>query len=117
MVLPLAEIVSLLKQGLGNLLRQTGLELMHLVMDEEVKSLAGERNEQHHGRRAHRWGKEDAYCVDPRKIDCGITQTRSSSEERQVWWMSLADWVMAGMAIVVAGGLLFLFERMRWKQW
>jgi hypothetical protein len=43
MVLPLAEIVSLLQQGVGNLLRQTGLELMHLVMDEEVKSLAGER--------------------------------------------------------------------------
>jgi len=29
--------------------------LMHLVMDEEVKSLAGDRHEQHEGRRAHRW--------------------------------------------------------------
>ena len=38
MVLPLAEIVGLLQQGVGNLLRQTGLELMHLVMDEEVQS-------------------------------------------------------------------------------
>jgi hypothetical protein len=30
--------------------------------------------------------------------------------------MSLADWVMGGMAIVVAGALLFLFERTQWKQ-
>src|SRR6266487_1422040 len=63
MVLPLAEIVGLLQQGVGNLLRQAGRELMHLVMDEEVKSLAGERHEQHAGRQAHRWGKEDGYCV------------------------------------------------------
>jgi putative transposase len=63
MMLPLAEIVSLLQQGVGNLLRQTGLALMQLVMEEEVKSLAGERHEQHDGRRAHRWGKEDGYCV------------------------------------------------------
>ena len=44
MVLPLAEIVGLMQQGVGNLLRQAGLALMHLVMDEEVKSLAGERH-------------------------------------------------------------------------
>ena len=36
MALPLAEIVSLLRQGVGNLLRQTGLELMHLVMDDGI---------------------------------------------------------------------------------
>ena len=63
MILPLADIVGLLQQGVGNLLRHAGLELMHLVMDEEVKSLAGERHQQHEGRRAHRWGKEDGYCV------------------------------------------------------
>src|SRR5947209_4010102 len=57
MVLPLAEIVSLLQQGVGNLLRETGLALMHLVMEEEVKSLAGERHEQHEGRGAHRLGE------------------------------------------------------------
>ena len=57
MILPLADIVGLLQEGVGNLLRHAGLELMHLVMDEEVKSLAGERHQQHEGRRAHRWGK------------------------------------------------------------
>jgi hypothetical protein len=38
------------------LLRHAGLELMHLVMDEEVKSLADKRHQQHKQRRAHRWG-------------------------------------------------------------
>jgi transposase-like protein len=82
MVLPLAEIVSLLQQGVGNLLRQAGLELMHLVMDEEVKSLAGERHAQHAGRRAHRWGKENGYCVvDGQKVP--ILRTRLRTQERR----------------------------------
>jgi putative transposase len=84
MVLPLAEIVGLLQQGVGNLLRQTGLELMHLVMDEEVKALAGERHEQHPGRRAHRWGKEDGYCVvDGQKVPIRRTRLRTSDQREQ----------------------------------
>ena len=43
MILPLADMVGLLQEGVGNLLRHAGLELMHMVMDEGVKSLAGER--------------------------------------------------------------------------
>jgi putative transposase len=84
MVLPLAEIVSLLQQGVGNLLRQTGLELMHLVMDEEVKSLAGERHQQHEGRRAHRWGQEDGYCVvDGQKVPIRRTRLRTQDQREQ----------------------------------
>jgi putative transposase len=84
MVLPLAEIVSLLQQGVGNLLRQAGLELMHLVMDEEVKSLAGERHEQHEGRRTHRWGKEYGYCVvDGQKVPIRRTRLRSRDKREQ----------------------------------
>ena len=84
MVLPLAEIVSLLQQGVGNLVRQTGLELMHLVMDEEVKSLAGEHHEQHPGRRAHRWGKEDGYCVvDGQKVPIRRTRLRTADKREQ----------------------------------
>ena len=56
MVLPLAEIVGLLQQGVGNLLREAGLALMQTVMEEEVRHLAGERHQQHEGRHAHRWG-------------------------------------------------------------
>src|SRR5712671_7046766 len=84
MSLPLADIVGLLQEGVGNLLRQTGLELMHLVMDEEVKSLAGERHQQHEGRRAHRWGKEDGYCVvDGQKVPIRRTRLRRSDKREQ----------------------------------
>ncbi len=41
MMLPLAEIVGLLQQGVGNLLRETGLALMQAVMEEEVRHRAG----------------------------------------------------------------------------
>jgi hypothetical protein len=32
---------------------------MHVLMEEEVKSLAGECHQQHDGRKAHRWDSED----------------------------------------------------------
>ena len=84
MILPLADIVGLLQEGVGNLVRQTGLELMHLVMDEEVKSLAGERHQQHDGRRAHRWGKEDGYCVvDGQKVPIKRSRLRSGDHREQ----------------------------------
>ncbi len=58
MILPMADIVELL-------LRPAGLELMNLVMDEKVRALAGERHQQHEGRR------------DP----AGVKRTAT------VWWM------------------------------
>ena len=80
MILPMADIVGLLQEGVGNLLRQAGLELMHLVMEEEVKSLAGERHQQHGQRRAHRWGKEEGYCVvDGQKVPIQRTRLRGPS--------------------------------------
>src|SRR5713226_3375609 len=84
MILPLADIVGWLQEGTGNLLRQAGLELMHLVMDDEVKSLAGERHQQHEGRRAHRWGKEDGYCVvDGQKVPIRRTRLRTADKREQ----------------------------------
>ena len=38
MILPMADIVGLLQEGVGSLPRHAGLELMHLVMGEKVKS-------------------------------------------------------------------------------
>ena len=83
MILPLAEIVGLLQQGVGNLLRETGLALMQAVMEEEVRHLAGERHQQHEGRRAHRWGKEDGYCVvDGQKVPIRRTRLRTAEQAR-----------------------------------
>lgn len=81
LILPMADIAHLLQDGVGQLVRQAGLQLMHLVMEEEVKSLAGERHQQHDGRQAYRWGSEDGYCVvDGQKVPIRRTRLRTSSE-------------------------------------
>ena len=63
MVLPMAEIVGWLRKGVGALIRQAGLQLMDLIMQEEVRELAGKRSEQQPERTANRWGSERGYCV------------------------------------------------------
>jgi transposase-like protein len=63
MVLPMAEMVGWLRKGVGELVRQAGLQLMSLLMDEEVRKLAGERSRPQPARTANRWGKERGYCV------------------------------------------------------
>jgi putative transposase len=63
MVLPMAEMVGWLRKGVGELVRQAGLQLMSLLMEEEVRELAGERSRPHPERTANRWGKERGYCV------------------------------------------------------
>ena len=63
MELPMAEMVGWLRQGVGELIRQAGLRLMDLLMQEEVRELVGERSQRQAERTAHRWGSERGYCV------------------------------------------------------
>jgi len=63
MVLPLAEMVGWLRQGVGELIRQAGLQLMELLMEEEVRERVGERSQPQPERTANRWGKERGFCV------------------------------------------------------
>jgi putative transposase len=63
MVLPMAEMVGWLRQGVGELIRQAGLRLMDLLMQEEVRELVGERGQRQADRKANRWGSERGYCV------------------------------------------------------
>jgi putative transposase len=84
MVLPMADIVGMLQDGVGHLLREAGLALMNLVMEEEVRHLAGERHEQRPDRRAHRWGKDDGYCVvDGQKVPLKRTRLRTKEKREQ----------------------------------
>lgn len=77
MILPLAESVSQLQEGVRNLVREAGLALMRQVMEEEARQLAGERHQQHEGRGAYRWGTEDGYCVvDGQKVAMKRTRLR-----------------------------------------
>jgi len=63
MVLPMAEMVGWLRKGVGELIRQAGLQLMDLLMQEEVRELVGERSQRQPERTANRWGSEQGYCV------------------------------------------------------
>src|SRR5690242_3026871 len=54
MVLPMAEMVGWLRKGVGELVRQAGLQLMSLLMDEEVRKVAGERSRPQPERTANR---------------------------------------------------------------
>ena len=63
MVLPMAEMVGWLRKGVGELIRQAGLQLMELLMEEEVRERVGERSQPQPDRTANRWGKERGYCV------------------------------------------------------
>jgi len=63
MVLPQAEMIGWLRKGVGELIRQAGLQLMELMMQEEVRALAGEPHQRHAARTATRWGSERGYCV------------------------------------------------------
>ena len=63
MVLPMAEMVGWLRKGVGALIRQAGLQLMDLIMQEEVRELAGKRSQRQAERTANRWGSEQGYCV------------------------------------------------------
>ena len=63
LVLPMAETLGWLRRGVGELIRQAGLQLMELMMEEEVRALVGERSQQQPERSANRWGTEQGYCV------------------------------------------------------
>jgi len=63
MVLPMAEMLGWLRKGVGELVRQAGLQVMDLLMQEEVRVLVGERSQHQPERTATRWGRERGYCV------------------------------------------------------
>jgi transposase-like protein len=63
LVLPLAETLGWLRTGVGELIRQAGLQVMELMMEEEVRALVGERSQPRPERTANRWGTEKGYCV------------------------------------------------------
>jgi transposase-like protein len=83
MMLPMAEMVGWLRKGVGELIRQAGLQLMDLMMQEEVRELVGERSRRLPDRTANRWGTEHGYCVVMgQKVP--VERPRVRSEEKEV---------------------------------
>lgn len=82
MVLPMAEMVGWLHHGVGELIRQAGLQLIGLLMEEEVRGLVGERSKPQQERTAHRWGREQGYCVVMgQKVPIERPRVRSTGDE------------------------------------
>ena len=107
LVLPMVEILTLAKEGAGELIRQTGLQLMLLAMTQEIEALTGARYERSPGRQARRWSREDGFVVvDGQKVPLQRQRLRGKDGgeirlgtyelfqqthnlEDQVWWKML----------------------------
>jgi len=63
MVLPLAEMMGWLRKGVAELIRQAGLQVMELLMEEDFRQVVGPRSEPQENRQANRWGSERGYCI------------------------------------------------------
>ncbi|HEX7774395.1 MAG TPA: hypothetical protein VF435_18365, partial [Pyrinomonadaceae bacterium] len=78
LVLPLLEVMQLVQDGCGQLLREAGVRLMQLVMEEEAERLVGPRHQPDEQRRGYRWGNEAGYCVvDGQKVPLERIRLRS----------------------------------------
>ena len=85
LVLPLAETLGWLRRGVGELIRQAGLQLMQLMMEEEVRSLVGERSRPQPDRRLNRWGTEQGYCIAMgQKVPLERPRVRDTEEDKEV---------------------------------
>ena len=104
LVLPMLEVMQLVQDGCGQLLREAGMRLMMLVMEEEAERLVGPRHQQNESRTGYRWGNEGGYCIvdgqkvpierirlrgkDGRELPLGSYQLfqRSAPLQDGVWW-------------------------------
>lgn len=60
-------------------MRQAGLELMQLIMEDEVHQLAGERCQRRKEEQGYRWGQERGFLVvDGQKMKIGRPRVSSA---------------------------------------
>ena len=101
--LPMAEVLSCLEQGLGELIRRVGRLFIESVLETEAEQIAGPRSRRTQERHAYRWGSERGYCVvdgervpivRPRLRECGGNEVplgsyqlfqKASMAEETVW--------------------------------
>ena len=107
LVLPMVEILTLAKQGAGELMREAGLQLILLAIAQEVEALTGRRYERSPDRQAQRWSREDGFVVvDGQKVPLERQRLRGKNGgevslgtyelfqqtrplDEQVWWKML----------------------------
>ena len=107
LLLPMVEILTLAKRGAGELVREAGLRIMLLAIQQEAESLTGARYQRSAGRQAQRWSREDGFVVvDGQKVpmERGRLRRKNGEEVRlgtyelfqqtrnledEVWWKML----------------------------
>ena len=107
LLLPMVEILTLAKRGAGELVREAGLRIMLLAIQQEAESLTGARYQRSAGRQAQRWSREDGFMVvDGQKVpmERGRLRRKNGEEVRlgtyelfqqtrnledEVWWKML----------------------------
>jgi hypothetical protein len=107
LVLPMVEILTLAKQGAGDLIREAGLQLILLAMAQEMEALAGARYQRSAARQAQRWSRENGFVVvDGQKVPLQRQRLRGANGgevrlgtyelfqqtrklDEQVWWKML----------------------------
>ena len=78
LLLPSVEIALAMKQGVGALIRQAGLQLMQLVMERDVEQMLGPRYQQAESRPGWRWGKEQGWWrIDGQKVPLDRMRVRN----------------------------------------
>jgi putative transposase len=82
---PAPEMIELMKQGLGELVRQLGKMFIEEVLESEAEQLAGPRSKPAAKRNAYRWGQEQGYCViDGQKVPIARPRVRSKVHNREI---------------------------------
>lgn len=61
--LPMAEVLTSIEQGLGELVRKVGRMFIESVLESEVEQIAGPRSCRTPTRQAYRWGVEQGSCL------------------------------------------------------
>lgn len=107
LMLPMVEILALAKRGAGELVREAGLRMMLLAIQQEADALTGERYQRGSDRQALRWSREDGFVVvDGQKVPMQRTRLRGKDGgevrlgtyelfqqtrnlEDEVWWKML----------------------------
>ena len=85
LTLPLKQVAAALQEGVGRLMRDAGLELMQLIMDNEVRQLAGERYERRAPEQPFRWGHENGFLVvDGQKVPIERPRLRDDDGEQRL---------------------------------
>lgn len=107
LMLPMIEILALARRGAGELVREAGLRMILLAIQQEADALTGAKHQRGAERQAHRWSREDGFVVvDGQKVPIERRRLRgknggevrlgtyelfqqTSTLDDEVWWKML----------------------------